>query len=391
MSGHGFPTAQKLLADTLAVPDGVRQSFDTVARLVEETLTAGRAEPVTGIYLAGSGDLHHAALATELAFERSAGLRAEATSSMPLGLYAAPTLPPGSVLIQMSFSGKTARAVEAATLARAAGAKVWAITNDGGSPLAELGDLRFAKPDTGPNEAAGYPITMLILHLIAVRLGELRGHLSAGRAAELRAELRAAPDDMRATLELCHDTARALGERFKDTAHVLFLGSGSHFGTAQNGAARVLEARGANATAQDVEEWVHLQRWVREKETPCVLIAPPGPSRDRAREVLDALGLLGRPRIAIVAEDDVELGTRADAHLPVRCRLGEELSPLVYYLPGELFADYLSIASGEPPFRAGDPAYDRVGEIRWGGFIRTSPESAPNPGRTSEIEERHPT
>ena len=373
MSGYRFPTAQKLLADTLAVPDGVRRSFDTVARLVEETLTADQAGPATGIYLAGSGDLHHAALVTELAFERYAGLRAEAASSMPLGLYAAPTLPPGSILIQMSFSGKTARAVEAATLARAAGAKIWAITNDGGSSLAELGDLRFVKPDTGPNEAAGYPITMLTLYLIAIRLGELRGHLSAGRAAELRAELRAAPDDMQATLDLCHDTARALGERFKDTAHVLFLGSGPHLGTAQNGAARVLEALGANATAQDVEEWVHLQRWVREKETPCLLIAPPGPSRDRAREVLDALGLLGRPRIAVVAEDDAELSARADVHLPVRCRVEEELSPLVYNLPGELFADYLSLASGEPPFRAGDPAYDQVGEIRWGGFIRTAP------------------
>ena len=86
---------------------------DLDARLLQQ------ARGVSNLFLAGSGDLHNAATVSEFAFERFAGLPTEAMSSMALGLYGSVTLPPGSVLIQMSFSGKTARAVEAATLARA--------------------------------------------------------------------------------------------------------------------------------------------------------------------------------------------------------------------------------------------------------------------------------
>ena len=366
------PTAEEMLADTLIVADQVRRNFDRLLIMVETTLSADAAAGVRHVFLAGSGDLHNTAVVTELAFERLARIPTEAMTSLQFGLYASPTTPPGSVLISMSFSGQTDRAVESATLGRQAGVRVWAITHGENSPLARLGDLRFINPGaSNGHAAAGYPMTMLTVYLIALRLGELLGTLAPERASELRRELQGAIASMEATLDACLPVARELGARYKDNRSFLFLGGGPHFGTALNSAARVMEAAGAHASAQDTEEWVHLQRWTRERDTPTFLIAPPGPSRSRAREVLDAMRVLGRPGIAIVDYRDAELGTRAAAHLPVHCDVREEFSPLVYYLPGELFAGCLSLSSGEPPFRASDPAYARLGEIRWGGCVQT--------------------
>lgn len=365
-----YPSGELLLQDTLSIPDHCRTNFNRVAAMVDETLTRDAVKDVRRIFLAGSGDLHNVAVVTELAFERLAGVPAEAMRSMEFGLYASPTVPEGSVLIEMSFSGKTARAVEAATLGRHAGAQIWSVTNVNGSPLANLGHLRFVNPTESPNEAAGYSTAMLTVFLIALRLGELLGSLTPAQADELRSEIRGSADDMEATLESCQAEARALAQQHGGLEHVLFLGSGPHFGTALNGAARVLETVGTFACAQDIEEWVHLHRFARAK-VPTFVIAPPGPSRERAQEVLDALRTLERQSIAVVDERDTELISRATTHLPVRCSLREELSPLVYSLPAELYADYLSLASGEPPFRAGDPRFQRVGEIRWGGFVRT--------------------
>jgi glucosamine--fructose-6-phosphate aminotransferase (isomerizing) len=365
-------TPQRLLEDTLAIPDTFNATFDDVADAVRVALDGLDATTIDGFALAGSGDLHHAALATELAFARLTGLPTRAYTSMSLGLYHASGLTPRTVVIQMTFSGKTARAVEAATLARAAGARVWGLTAVPGSALAQLSERCFIKPDTGRNEAAGYPVTMLMLYLVAIRIAELRQRISGDDAGALRAHLKRAAADMRTTLQQCLPAARAAVERFAELTHALFLASGPTFASAVNGSARIFEAIGANSAAQDIEEWVHLNRWVEETRSPTFVIVPRGPVRDRAGEVIQAMSTLGKPAIVVADDGDAGLLRGAAAALPVRCTLPEPLSPLVYHLPGELFAHALCVHMNMHPYRSDIDAYLRLGEIRWGGVVRTT-------------------
>jgi len=365
-------TDRQLVQDTLAIPTRLRAMLAAVDAAVTQAIDGGHIHRIEEIVLSGSGDLHHSALATEIAFQRLTGLRVTAMQSMRTGLYAASGMSARSAVVQMSFSGKTARAVEAATLAKLAGARIWALTNDGDSPLATMSDASLVKPDTGGNEAAGYPVTMLMLYLLAVRIGELRGHLSRPHAATIRGQLAAAPDDMQRTLDACIEPAHSLAARHANAAHVLFLATGPTFGTAVNGSARIHEAVGINAAAQDIEEWAHLNRWVGEHESPTVVILPPGPVRERGIEIVDAMQKLGKPAIVVADANDSGLGDKGAAWLPVHCALPEEFAPLVYNLPGELFAHLIGVVRNIAPYREGDPAYQRLGEIRWGGWIRES-------------------
>ena len=366
-------TCQRLLEDTLAVPDRIEPLIGPVWEQVASQVTPDAGKGIDLIVLSGSGDLYHAALGCERAFTKITGIRTLAIPSMRQGLYTADTLNSRSLVIQMSFSGKTARAVEAAGLARTSRARVWALTTDAASSLGKLAERCLVKPDTGGNEAAGFPITMLMLYMTALEIGRATGRLSTRGAEALIEMLRRVPDDMRKTIKQSAPSARELAKRFGDVDHVLFLGSGPTFGTATNGSARVLEAAGIKASAQDIEEWVHLDRWVAERSSPIVVIAPMGPARDRAREVLDAMRVLGKPSIAVVADQDNDLSRRASASLPVCCSLPEMFSPLVFNLPGELFAHSLGLVAGGTPYRDGDPRYRELGEIRWGGFIRQTP------------------
>jgi glucosamine--fructose-6-phosphate aminotransferase (isomerizing) len=352
--------------DVRAVDDAVKHAIDS-----------HHVEGIDEIWLSGSGDLLHSALATEIAFQRLTGLRVAAMPSMRMGLYVASGLSARSAVVQMSFSGKTARAVESATLAKQAGARIWALTNDGTSPLAALSDASLVKPDTGGNEAAGYPVTMLMLLLLAVRVAELRGRLSREQAAAVRTQLARAPDDMQRTLDACSGPARALAERYADARHVLFLATGPAFASAVNGSARIHEAVGINASAQDIEEWAHLNRWIAEHESPTIAILPPGPVRERGIEIVDRDAQAREARHSSCATRTMlELGGAADGWLPVHCALPEEFCPLVYNLPGELFAHLIGVVRNIAPYREGDPVYQRLGEIRWGGWIRQSlPES----------------
>ena len=366
-------TCERLLEDTLAVPDRVEPLIGPVWEQVASQVTPEAVRGIDLIVLSGSGDLYHAALGCERAFTKITGIRTLAIPSMRQGLYTADTLNSRSLVIQMSFSGKTARAVEAAGLARGSGARIWALTTDAGSSLGKLAERCLVKPDTGGNEAAGFPITMLMLYMTALEIGRVTGKFSTSGARALIETLRRVPEDMRKTIKQSAPTARELAKRFVGVDHVLFLGSGPAFGTATNGSARVLEAVGINASAQDIEEWVHLDRWVGERSSPVVVIVPVGPARDRAREVLDAMRVLGKPSIAVVSNEDNDLSRRASASLPVCCSLPEMFSPLVFNLPGELFAHSLGLVAGGIPYRDDDSRYRELGEIRWGGFIRETP------------------
>jgi hypothetical protein len=116
-------------------------------------------------------------------------------------------------------------------------------------------------------------------------------------------------------------------------------------------AAKILEAEGSFAQAQDLEEWVHLQRFLKRPGIPTFLIAPPGLSYSRAVEVARVIKRVGAFLIAVVEEGEREISSIADAVLPVRGRLPEELTPLVYSDAGEIFASDLADATGEPYFR----------------------------------------
>ena len=111
---------------------------------------------------------------------------------------------------------------------------------------------------------------------------------------------------------------------------------------AANGAARFVEATGWNSSAMDIEEWTHLNRFAADRRSPNILIVPPGPSRDRAIEVMAAMRRLEKPTVLVASADDEALAAAADHFLPVSTALPEEFAPLIYNLPGELMANAVS-------------------------------------------------
>jgi glucosamine--fructose-6-phosphate aminotransferase (isomerizing) len=364
-------TSRQLLTDTFGIPETLAARLPAVERAIARELDAIDPKPKRLIVLSGSGDLLHAALCMQFAMERLTGVPTIALPSMQTGLYRTPSLPENSVVLQMSFSGITARAVEAATLAKKRGAEVWAITAQAESRLARLADRHFLKPPTGENEAVGFQITMAMLLLIGIGLAERSGTISVQTAAHLRASITSSTSDMRRTLDMANPLAKQAADQIKAAPHLLFLASGPTFGTAVNASARVMEAAGASAAAQDIEEWVHLERWIADKALPVIVIVSPGPGMDRALEVVQALHRLQKMAFVVTSDRAADRFRVFCPVLPVVTDLPEELSPLVYNLPCELLADHMCAALDRHPYRSDDPLYSVLGEIRWGGHIRT--------------------
>ena len=347
------------------LPDLVRVMVGDLEQRVNETFSRTLCQKIQRVHITGCGDSHHAALNVELAFEQLAGLPCEPYTAMQFGRYAAPFLPDagkgGNLVLGVSVSGQVSRTIEALDLGRQAGAITAAITGRLQAPLAQVSDfvLETAVPPL-PDELAGlivpgtrsYFASQLALFVLAIHLGRQRDHLTKARAAKLQLELSATADLMEETISNCDSVSYKAAQSWQDEDSFVYCGSGPNFGTASFSAAKILEASGDAAMAQDIEEWAHLQYFARQNRTPTILISAAERDMDRAIEIATAAHRIGR-QVAIIAPSNSRLAKISvkEFVFPLAGTLRECFSPLVASLPGILFASHRAQILGEPYFR----------------------------------------
>jgi glucosamine--fructose-6-phosphate aminotransferase (isomerizing) len=347
-----------MLEQIHSLPQLIGECGPSFAEQARQSLGQKLALSLEGLYVTGCGDSHHAAVASELAFHELGGVPCQALSALPFSRYTVPFLPcPGRVaVVGISVSGEVSRTVEALRLAQQAGATTIALTSNPDSRLAHAADhvLQVSVTPSSPVPTPGvrsYVATLLMLYLVAMQIGELRGGLGADAAEEARHELLGVAGDLQATLESNELITAQLAARWADADGYVFLGGGPNYGTALFCAAKLLEASGEPALGQDVEEWTHLQYFARVVTTPTIVIDAGGRGSGRAREAAVAARAIGRRVAAVVPRGEREIAGQADAVLEMHGTAREAFSPLLYCLPGMLLAHYRSQALGETYFR----------------------------------------
>ncbi|GGO28133.1 hypothetical protein GCM10010116_56420 [Microbispora rosea subsp. aerata] len=341
-----------------ALAADLRTLIGPTAEQVEMVLDDARWGTASRVYLTGDGDSFHASLASELAFESLADVPCEPLSALRLLRYGAawdrpPALPPGTVVIAASASGRTERVLQTLERVREHGALTLAVTSTPDSAITRAADhalvlpLSHAKPSPGIRT---YQASLLGMALTAIGLGHRRGRHSAAEAERLRGELLAAADSIAATAAAAKERCEQLAARIAHAPVMIMLGSGPGYGTAQFAAAKVVEAAGVFAAGQDLEEWEHVEALARPRDMPTFVIAPPGRSHDRAHVVLDKARSFGRTVIAVADAADDELAKAADEVLPVHGEVREEFSPLLYHVFAGYLACFVARRLGRLPF-----------------------------------------
>jgi glutamine---fructose-6-phosphate transaminase (isomerizing) len=360
------PPRSPLLQQIDSLPGMVAGLVPGLATAVAAALPTELCRRQHSFFLTGCGDSHHAGVAAEMAFQQLAGRPCRALTAMHFARYIAPFLPQISsrqaFVVAVSASGRVSRTVEALHLARQAGATAVALTANRKSPLAHAADIVIdtAVPPL-PDRLRGlvvpgvrsYIASQLALYLVAVHVGECCGHLNAVTAMAMRSELLATAGQMAHLARAAEPLAANLVEQWQDAATYLFCGAGPGYGAALFSAAKLLEASGDTAVAQDTEEWAHLQYFERHAATPTFIISNGTWDEVRAAEVATAASAIGR-RVAVIAAAGsmlAQAGHHAflwEADPPLRpC-----FSPLVAGLPGAIFAAYRAERLAEPYFRS---------------------------------------
>ena len=343
-----------------SVPALIRAIVQPYDDSICHSLSREYCQSLQRLFVIGCGDSHHAALATEWAFEELAGLPCEPMTALQFARYAARFVPSGSAVIGVSVSGGVSRTAEGLKLADQVGAHTIALT---ANPAGLVGQaarqtiLVAAPPFPEPPGLVtpgvrSYTANQIALCLMAIHLGEQRGRLSSESANDLRNELSALAEAAERTLSASNAVALSLAEDWREAAEFVFTGSGPNFAAALFSAAKVLEASGDPAIGQDTEEWAHLQYFAKTEQTPTFIITAGGRDLSRATEVAVAAKTLGRRVVAVTPTTTPGLPNVAARTLPFASGVREMFTPIISAIPCELFAAHRSDVIGEPFFRS---------------------------------------
>jgi len=243
----------------------------------------------------------------------------------------------GALAIAISQSGASPDVVAVLTEARRQGRPTLAITNDPESPLAQAAEWTLTL-HAGTERAVAATKTYLN-SVAAVAL------LSAALAGdeERLAELRAAPDAVRAQIERSLADAQRL-DPYRDVESGSVVARGVNYGTAFEIALKIRELTGIAFEPWSPPDLLHGPIAALKPGRPAVVVAPSGPTLASMREFVAKVYERGSEVITI--SDDAELLEAADTALPLAQAVPEWLSPLLTVIPGQLAALRLATLQG---------------------------------------------
>jgi glutamine---fructose-6-phosphate transaminase (isomerizing) len=341
--------------EVLQRPAFIRDNLDALDDLVRSNLPRDACRRWTRVLLTGCGDSYYAGLACELGMETWTGLPVDVHPSLQGGRYAIPSMRPPAVVFSVSHSGRVSRTIETVALARAQGLDTVAVSGNPGSPIThEAGWVLAHKLQTGGQTPGvrSYTQAQLFLMLAAIYIGECREVLDRNQAVALKEALRGTADILEASVDETNRLARTLAEQWRDMGQFLIIGGGPSYANALFSAAKLVEACGVNAIGQDLEEWAHIQFFLRTPRLPTLLLAPSGRCFDRVLELVGMIqGLSGLATVVGLRNENALKG-QAAYYFAINGKVDEALSPLLTSMPAELLACHLAYVAEERFFRA---------------------------------------
>ena len=131
--------------------------------------------------------------------------------------YRDPLIGKGDVLLVISQSGETADTLAALREAREKGAKVLGICNVVGSTISretDAGVFTHAGPEIGVASTKAFTAQVVVLTMMAIRVGQDKGVISEERAKELIRELDTIPSKVEKILNDSNDTIKEMAKLF---------------------------------------------------------------------------------------------------------------------------------------------------------------------------------
>lgn len=295
------------------------------------------------IIMIACGTSWHAGLVGEYLFEDLARINVEVEYASEFR-YRNPIITENDIVIAISQSGETADTLAALELAKSKGATILGICNVVGSSISRItdaGSYTHAGPEIGVASTKAFTAQVTVLTLMALSLAKRKGTISETKFRTMLSELEAIPQKVQQILDK-NEEIRVISEKYQHASNALYLGRGSSFPVALEGALKLKEISYIHAEGYPAAEMKHGPIALIDEEMPVFVIATSGTSYEKVVSNIQEVKARKGKLIAVVTEGDEQVHNIADHTIEIP-DTDEHLVPLLATIPFQLLSYHIAV------------------------------------------------
>lgn len=295
------------------------------------------------IIMIACGTSWHAGLVGEYLFEDLARLNVEVEYASEFR-YRNPIIDKDDIVMAISQSGETADTLAALELAKSKGATILGICNVVGSSISRIthaGSYTHAGPEIGVASTKAFTAQVTVLTLMALEIARLRKTVTEQKFANMLTQLEAIPAKVEEILK-SNDLIEEIASRYQNASNALYLGRGSSFPVALEGALKLKEISYIHAEGYPAAEMKHGPIALIDEEMPVFVIATEGTSYEKVVSNIQEVKARKGRLVAIVTEGDTQVKNIADDVIEIPST-DEHLVPLLATIPLQLLSYHIAV------------------------------------------------
>ncbi len=330
-----------------AVGETFRQFIDHDKRIISVDNIDLDFSKISKIYLIACGTAYYSCLVAKYYFEQYARIQVECDMASEFR-YREPVLDPKSLCIFVSQSGETADTKAALEYCKGKGIKTLSIVNVKNSSIARQSDYCLytkAGVEIGVASTKAFTAQLSVLLSMAIHCGTISNNISLDTNKNICLEVMQAPQLIENTIKRSYqlkETAKSI----IDSKGVMYLGRGTAFPLALEGALKFKEISYIHAEGYPAGEMKHGPLALIEKDLPVVCLVPPGPLFHKT--ISNIQEVIARGGRILMITDDNSLQSESENiwqvfRLP---NVPKSIESIVYSIPIHMLAYYTAVELG---------------------------------------------
>ena len=300
-------------------------------------------QSINKIVLVGCGTAYHSCLVAKYWFEAFTSLNVETDIASEFR-YRNVRFNKNNLYLFVSQSGETADTAAALDLCKKNGIKTCSIVNVVESSIARNSDWVLpihAGPEIGVASTKAFIGQMLVIYMLCLKIADLRGDMKKKDYQKKISNIKKLPELLERCLKV-EDKIQVIAKDFLDSKGSMFLGRGSSFPIALEGALKLKELSYLHAEGYPAGEMKHGPLALIENGLPVIVIAP----HDKYfhKTVSNMQEVIARGGKILLITDSNENIVNENIRFKIDLPLVEEsLSPFLFTIPLQLLAYHVAL------------------------------------------------
>lgn len=304
------------------------------------------------IQIIACGTSYHAGMIAKYWFEQLIDLPCQVEIASEFR-YRTPVIVNNTIYVCISQSGETAdtlaalRDTQKRATSKGVNITTMTICNVATSSMVRETDyslLTLAGPEIGVASTKAFTTQLAALMLLVLKIGTVKNAISAEQMTEITTELWHMPKVLLDTLSHDDEILR-LSELFVEKQHCLFLGRGTHFPIALEGALKLKEISYIHAEGYAAGELKHGPLALVDNDMPVVILAPQDDMIDKLKSNMEEVQARGG-ELFVFADENSGIKAKDRQHVVHVPSVDALLAPIVYSIPVQLLSYHVAVLRG---------------------------------------------